>query len=89
MTDPRVEALADILVHYSLDLHPGDELAIVTTPLAAPHVLAVYREALKAGAHVVFDVDIAGAQRVFYEHASDEQLSRPSVLGRLRERRPR
>ncbi len=32
MTDPRVQKLAQVLVRYSLDLQPGEEFALRTSP---------------------------------------------------------
>jgi len=54
MPDPRIDKLAQILTHYSLDLQPGDEFCLVTTPLAEDLNLAVYREALQAGANISY-----------------------------------
>jgi aminopeptidase len=51
MTDPRVEKMAQVLVHYSLAIKPGDLFRIIAPPAAAPLVRALYKEALLAGAH--------------------------------------
>lgn len=80
MSDPRVEKLAKVLVHYSLDLQPGDQFAIQTNPLAEPLSLAVYKEAVLAGAHVTVMNQLPGAMEFFLKHASDEQLDYVSPL---------
>lgn len=74
MADARVEKLAKVIVNYSLELKPGQTLWLRTTPLAEELNLAVYEEAIKAGAHVFVDQRIPGAEEVFFKYASDEQL---------------
>jgi aminopeptidase len=74
MADARVEKLARVLVQYSLDLKPGQTFWLRTTPLAEELNLAVYEEAVKAGAHVFLDQRMPGSDEIFYKHASEEQL---------------
>src|SRR5574339_628116 len=80
MADPRVEKLARVMVHYSLDLQPGQQFWLRTTPLAEELNLAVYEEAIRAGAHVHIDQRMPGADEIFYKYASDEQLDFVSPL---------
>ncbi len=74
MADPRVTKLAKVLTGYSLDLKPGQQLWLRTTPLAQELNLAVYTEAVKAGAFVWVQQSIPGADEAFYRYASDQQL---------------
>ncbi len=74
MADPRVEKLAKVMVHYALELQPGQQFWLRTTPLAEELNLAVYEEAVRAGAHVLVDQRMPGADEIFYKYASDEQL---------------
>jgi aminopeptidase len=74
MPDPRVTKMAQVLVQYSLDLQPGAEFILNTTPLAEELSLAVYKEATLAGAHILALNDLPGSQEIFYRHASDAQL---------------
>lgn len=74
MPDPRLEKLAQILVHYSLRLGPGQQVLLQTTPLADELSLAFITEATRAGAHLFVQNDIPGAQEAFLKHASDVQL---------------
>ena len=53
MLDPRVKRWAQTLTHYCLDVQPGDDVSIVSTPLAASLIQAVYREILLAGGNPV------------------------------------
>ncbi len=74
MADPRVAKLARVLVNYSLELKPGQKFWLRTAPLAEELNLAVYEEAVNAGAHVFVDQRMPGAEEIFYRYASDEQL---------------
>jgi aminopeptidase len=74
MTDPRVSKLAKVLVRYSLDLKPGERFVLRTSPLAEELNLAVYEEAVKAGAFITIIQSIPGARQIFYKYASPDQL---------------
>ena len=74
MPDPRVSKLAQVMVEYSLGLRPGQQFWMRTTPLAQELNLAVYEAAVKAGAYVLVDQAIPGAEEAFYRHASDQLL---------------
>jgi aminopeptidase len=74
MRDPRVEALARILVGYSTEVKEGETVSIDGDGAAAPLLLAVYEEVLKAGAHPIVNVALDGQAASFYKHASDAQL---------------
>jgi aminopeptidase len=80
--DPRIERLARVLVEYSLELQPGQFLALNGTPLAGPLMLALYERALAAGAHPVPLVQLPGADELMYKHGSDAQLAFISPLQR-------
>ena len=80
MADPRIEKLAKVMVNYSLELKPGHKLWLRTTPLAEELNLAVYEEAIKAGAHVFIDQRMPGAEEIFFKYASDAQLDYVSPL---------
>ena len=54
MADARVEKLAKVMVNYSLELQPGQKFWLRTTPLAEELNLAIYEEAVKAGAHFLW-----------------------------------
>ncbi|HMO59182.1 MAG TPA: aminopeptidase [Roseiflexaceae bacterium] len=74
MTDPRIDKMARVLVRYSLALKPGDLFRIVTTPAAAPLVLALYRETLAAGAHPLVSLVLEETEELLYRHGSDDQI---------------
>jgi aminopeptidase len=83
MPDPRVTKLAQVLIHYSLDIKPGQQMELRTSPLAEELSLAAYEEAVKAGAHVVISNSLPGAEEIFYKCASDAQLDYVSPLYKL------
>lgn len=81
MTDPRVDAVAKVLVEYSAEVKPGQFVAIMGKPEGTPTMLAVYEHVLKQGAHPWLQVDLEGADEIFYNVASDEQLQYiPSMM---------
>ena len=82
MTDPRVGKLARLLVEYSLEIQPGQQVVLRTTPNAEELNLAFYREAIRAGGHVFVNQGIPGQDEAFYKLASDEQLEFISPLMR-------
>lgn len=75
-----LEKYAHLVVHYCLELKENESLFISTTLLAEPLVKEIYKEALKLGAHVEFDLKFKDQQKIFYEQASDSVLMRPPVL---------
>jgi aminopeptidase len=83
MPDPRISQLAQILVNYSLDLQPGDEFCLVTSPLAEELNLAVYKSALLAGANISVLCSLPGLEEIFYKYASDAQLEYIAPFRRL------
>ena len=74
MPDPRVSKLAKILIHYSLDIKPGQKLRLAASPLASELTTVAYEEAIKAGAHVYVELFPDELHEIFYKYASDEQL---------------
>jgi aminopeptidase len=82
MTDPRIEKLAQVLVHYSMALKPAEEFCLICTPLAQELALAVYKEALLAGANI-FVQNKLETDEIFYKYATDAQLDYVSPIRRI------
>ncbi|HKG55043.1 MAG TPA: aminopeptidase [Anaerolineales bacterium] len=82
-TASLVQKLANVMVNYSLELQPGQKFWLRTTPLAEELNLAVYEEAIKAGANVFVDQRIPGADEIFFKYASDEQLDFVSPIRKI------
>lgn len=51
MTDPRIQALAKLLVNYCVTVQPGDRTFINSSFSAQPLAAETYREVLRAGGH--------------------------------------
>jgi len=84
VADPRVEAVARILVDYSVNIQPGEFVGIEGAPEGAPLVLAVYQRILERGGHPWIRLSLDEASEIFYKVASDEQLDYvPQVLHNL------
>ncbi len=74
MIDPRVKKLAQVLVHYSTAVKPGDKVRIGGTPASEPLLREVYREVVRAGAHPLVRMQLTEEEYLFYSQASDAQL---------------
>ncbi|MBN2230081.1 MAG: aminopeptidase [Candidatus Thorarchaeota archaeon] len=72
--DPRIEEHAKILVEWSTEVKPGDNVIINATPEAHELVVALYKEIAKAGGRVITLMTSEEALRAFYTNASDETL---------------
>ncbi len=74
MADPRVEAVARILVDYSVNVQPGEFVQIRGAPEGAPLILAVYQRVLERGGNPWLRLGLDEAAEIHFKHASDEQL---------------
>ncbi len=74
MRDPRVAALARILVRHSTRVEEGDVCTIEGASAAEPLLQAVYEEVLRAGGNPIVQMALAEQQSAFFEHAADSQL---------------
>jgi aminopeptidase len=83
MSDSRVSKLAKVLINYSLEIKPGQKLHISSSPIANELTLAVYEDAIKAGAHVFVEQPLEELSEIFYKFASDEQLDFVSPVRKL------
>ena len=75
MKDPRLVRLADVLVNYSVEVRPGDWVIIQGDLLTAPMVEEIYRLVLEAGGHPNTLFGATGLSEIFYQTASEEQLT--------------
>src|SRR5579872_6031293 len=82
MADPILQKFAQTLVQYSLDTQPGDVFLVRTTLLGEPLLREVYREALRAGAHVLTRLSFDGQEEMFLQLAGDAQLDWVSPIAR-------
>jgi len=71
---------AQLLVHYCLELKSGQSVFIQSTTLAQDLIREIYKEAIKVGAHVETDLTFRGKNKIYLDHADDEQLHHVSPL---------
>ncbi len=83
MPDLRIIKLAQVLTHYSLDLQAGEQMLLSSSPLAQELTLAVYKEAVLAGAHVLIMQQVPGTREFFLKNANDAQLQYLSPVRKL------
>jgi aminopeptidase len=72
--DPRVEALAQILVRHSTKVGEGDVCTIEGESAAEPLLRAIYEEVLKAGGNPIVQMAMEGQSSAYFDHATDAQL---------------
>ncbi len=82
MADPRHQKLAQVLIHYSLAVKPGDKILISSSELGAPLMREAYREAIRAGAHPTTRVRLSGLREIALREGSEDQISHVSDLDR-------
>ena len=91
--DPRAQNLAKILVGYSTKVKEGEVVSIDGESAAAPLLLAVYEEVLKAGGNpilnVALDGQIARLLQARHRRAAGMDLAVRRVDGRQRRRADR
>ena len=75
MPDPRAVRLAQVLVDYSINVHPGERVAISAQTPAAPLVEAVFERVLERGGHPHLLLQLPGLEALFLKHANDAQLA--------------
>src|SRR5262249_44373027 len=75
-TDQAVslDKLADILVHYSTAVRPGDRVCLHGSPAAEPLLVALYREVLCAGGHPVVVMQPEACAELLCRHGRPDQL---------------
>jgi aminopeptidase len=83
MTDSRIAKLASVLIHYSLEIEPGQQLSIQFYRLGEELMLAAYEEAIKAGAQVFVRAIYPETEEIFLKYASDEQLDFVSPVRKM------
>jgi len=81
--DTRLEKFANILVDHSLEIKENDLFVICGSPVAAPLIREVYKQALELGAHPYTQIGVGGLGEIFYKKASDEQLKYLSPISKF------
>ncbi len=79
--DPRLSKLAQILVNYSVEVQPNEQVAIMGDAVASDLMREIYREVVRAGGHPVPMVRLSGADEIMLNEGNDDQLTfTPEVM---------
>lgn len=80
--DQRLKKLAEVLVHYSTAVKPGEKVLLRTTsPAGEPLVQALYQEALKAGAYAYTYIHLRDEESLALDATtSPDLLSQPNPM---------
>jgi aminopeptidase len=73
MVDPRLEKLAKLSVHYSVQVKPHEKVLIRGTNQAFPLIKELYKECLSCNAYPTV-IPSLSLQYTFYKYAKDHQL---------------
>jgi aminopeptidase len=84
LTDPRVDAYARLLVERCLDVQPGWQVLIRSTPLARPALEALQREIARRGAYALLRIGYSmwPVDLPWSEEASDDLLEELAEIDR-------
>src|SRR6266571_387833 len=83
LIDSRLSRWAQVLVHYSLNVQPGNLVAIHSGIEAIPLTREVYREVLRAGGHPELLLEMEDAREIYLKEANEEQLAFVSPVTQL------
>jgi aminopeptidase len=83
VTDPRIEAWAQVLTSFSVAVEPGDRVAIVGGVAAEPLLRATYRAVLDRGGFPVMFPELAGVHADLLRFGSPAQLEAISPIERF------
>jgi aminopeptidase len=74
LTDIRYQKFAQILVHHSTKIKPGDRVVVTSSTAAEPFLRELFVEILRQGGYPHLLLDIQDQDELFYQNASNEQL---------------
>lgn len=82
MVDKRIEKLARLCVHYSVDVKPKEFVVIQGSDMAFPIMHEIYKECLLTGAYpqMMPNLDV---QYTFFKYAKEHQLKFVSPLDKF------
>jgi aminopeptidase len=83
MIDSRISKLAEVLVRYSMNVQPEQQVVVAGGAEASPLLLAACREVLAAGGFVVPMVGLQGVEEIILKHGNDQQVSYISPVQRF------
>lgn len=74
MRDSRLNKMAEVIVQYSLNVKPGDQVWMTGELGSLPLLEALYERLIIAGAHVKTTIIPPGWDEIFFKYASENQL---------------
>jgi len=74
MVDPRIEKLAKLCVHYSVDLKPKEEVLIQGSESAFPLINEIYKECLLSDTHPLI-IPRLDVEYTYFKYAKEHQLT--------------
>ena len=83
MIDKRLEKLAYVLIHHSLRIRKNDLFVISGSPVAAPLIKEVYKQAVQVGAYPFTRIGIDGLAETYFKYASEKQLKHASPIAKF------
>jgi aminopeptidase len=81
--DDRLSRMAQVLVRYSLNVQPGNLVAIQGGTEAISLLREVYRETLRIGGHPELNIVMEEAREIYLKEANEEQLNFVSPVTQL------
>jgi aminopeptidase len=81
--DDRLSCMAQVLVRYSLNVQPGNLVAIQGGTEAISLLREVYRETLRVGGHPELNIVMEEAREIYLKEANEEQLNFVSPVTQL------
>jgi aminopeptidase len=82
MSDPRVQEYARLLVEYSINVQPGWQVIISSTPLARPLVEEVVRCVARRGAYALTRLNYSSTRDVWAREAPEALVGEMSPIDR-------
>lgn len=76
MRDLRLDKMAAVIVHYSLEVSKGDQVVMSGELAGLPLMEAIYEQIIRAGGFVKTNLAPAGWDEIFFKYASEHQLKR-------------
>lgn len=80
MNDPRIEQYARLLVERSLNVQPGWQVVISSTPLARPLVQAASKLIAERGAYALVRLTYADIQNEWFKYAPIELIEKAAPI---------
>lgn len=83
MSDPRLVQYAGLLVERCIDVQPGQQVLIRSTPVAEPLIAEVVRGIARRGAFPFVRLTMASISEAYLEEAAEEMLAKVAPFDRM------